>query len=455
MNDKPALQASFLSPTMRCVWGTVCVLIVLLLLAGAISIPFMYESQSIRYKFGIDKTLLRTGKVLGMIAAVLLLLQLLLSARFKLLDKIFGLNKLYFIHRVSAICIVVMAVLHPLFVFAPEDITSLPIELKFWPEIIGGILLLSICFITATGLWRKFLGLPFHLWWLAHRAATFTAVVMLFVHVLFASDSFEQGLPRLVVIIAAILYTLVFCWVKTKPFLLRKKPYSIQDITTPAQNTYALNLVPQHGNVFQYLPGQFGFITVNSETIAAEEHPFTISSAPTRPGALQFSIRSSGDWTKGLGRLKPGDTAVVDGPYGIFSHLAHAQGKEIIMIAGGIGITPMLSMLRYIADTQDKRKITLIWSNRTKADTVFEEEFKELEQTIPGLAMIDIFTQEHTESQDPARLDKRKLVALLKDCDRNAAVYICGPPLMMQELKRILIELGFRRKRIHTEEFAL
>ena len=81
-----------------------------LLLAGASSIPFVYDSPSIRYKFGMDKVFLRTGKILGMIAAVLMLIQLILSARITMLDRVFALNNLYTYHRINAVVIVLLSI---------------------------------------------------------------------------------------------------------------------------------------------------------------------------------------------------------------------------------------------------------------------------------------------------------------------------------------------------------
>ena len=430
-------------------------MLVSLLLAGAASIPFVFESQSIRYKLGWDKTLLRTGKMLGMMAATLLLLQLVLSARMKLLDRIFGLNTLYIAHRVNAVLIVIAALLHPLLVFAPEDITSLPLELKFWPEILGAMLLLAVWTITATGLWRRFLDLPFHFWRIAHRAATFTVVVLLFVHVLFVSDTFEHGLPRRIVLITAVAYAVVFCWVKLKSFLHARKPYVVASVTQAARNTYAVTLASRPGAIFHYLPGQFAFVSFQSNGLTAEEHPFTISSTPTRPDTLQFIIHCSGDWTGRIGHLRPGDTAIVDGPYGLFSHLARTRQQELVMIAGGIGITPMLSMLRYMADVNDPRKTTLVWSNRTWADKVYEEECSELALRLPGLKIIDLFTRQDPKQAAKRRLDRMKLENFLADCDRQAVVFICGPPTMMCEMRQIMLRIGFKRRFINTEAFAL
>jgi len=112
-----------------------------------------------------------------------------------------------------------------------------------------------------------------------------------------------------------------------------------------------------------YIPGQFAYVSFSTEKLTNEAHPFTLSSTPSRPGTLQFTIRMSGDWTKKLKTLQPGVSAFVQGPFGRFSHLYTQPNRPLILIAVGIGITPMLSMLRYLADQNDRRDITLLWSN--------------------------------------------------------------------------------------------
>ncbi len=448
-------QTGILPPGIRHVLGIVCVLLVLLLLAGAISIPFLFESQSIRYKTGFDKTLLRTGKVLGMTAATLLLLQLSLSARFKVLDRIFALNRLYGVHRVNAVAVTVLALFHPLFVFAPEDITSIPLELEYWPEALGAFLLVLILLITATGIWRLFLSFPFDRWWVFHRGAVSLAVVMLIVHVLFVSETFEEAEPRLLVFLAAGIYAIVLGWVKTKPVLRKKTPWTVTGVAPAGKDTYTIQVSPRDSGTIQYIPGQFAFISFQSGNVSSEEHPFTISSTPTRPGNLLFSIRCSGDWTGRISRLTPGDTAYIDGAYGHFSYLFHNPSDELIMIAGGIGITPMLSMLRHMVDSGKRRKTTLIWSNRTRDDIVYADEFKELEQQLSKLKLIHVLTRQEKGPDSGSRLNLDKLKKLLSEHSRKTPVFVCGPPIMMQDVKRWLIEIGFRRSVIFLEEFRL
>ncbi len=453
--ETPIGEAKILSSKTRFVLGGICLLILLLLLAGAISIPFVFDSPSLRYKLGFKKTLLRTGQIFGTVAATLLLLQLVLSARLKLLDRIFALNRLYIFHRVNAVAVGLLALLHPLLVFSTTDLSNIPVELKYWPEAVGGFLLLLLWLVIASGIWRLFLDIHFDRWWLFHRIATFLAAVLMVLHILFACEIFEQGLPRTGLFMISGVYILFLGWVKVKPLLRNKAPFLINSIARAGVDAYAVEFAPPQKTSFRYTPGQFAFITFRSKNLSSEEHPFTISSTPTRPENLLFTIRCSGDWTNQIGRLQPGEKAVLDGPYGQFSHLAAGLHCELVMIAGGIGITPMLSMLRYMADKNDERSITLIWSNRTRKDIVFADEFDELERNLKGLRVLHVFTRESKEAGGGGRLDEDQLDTLLQDCSRQSAVFICGPPVMMAEMRRILPKIGFSHNTIYWEKFGL
>ena len=151
----------------------------------AAGIPFWFESSTIHYKFGVDKTLLRTGKILGLLAGTLMLVQLVIAARSKFLDRIFTLNRLYSYHRVIAGIVAGLALVHPILIFAPEDPTTVPIDPEFWPEMTGLVLLFMLWAIMGTGFWRLFLQLPFEKWRLAHRIAAMAVGCVFLVHVLF------------------------------------------------------------------------------------------------------------------------------------------------------------------------------------------------------------------------------------------------------------------------------
>lgn len=422
------------------------------LLIGSTTIPFLYESSSMLYKFGIDKVLLRAGKVLGMLAALLILIQPVLSARLKFLDRIFALNSCIGFHRFTGNIICVLGLLHPIFILASEGMLMIPMELRYWPEFAGIFLLILLIGMVLSSTFRRSLNISFNHWRILHRSLTFLIVPLLFIHMLFVSETFEHGLPQTVVFCAAGLCALLLCSSQLKLFIIKRKPFSITTVTRVGAEAYLIEASSKAAPP-RYLPGQFGFIRITSSKISNEEHPFTIASSPMRSRSIQFIIRASGDWTRTIGNLSSCDHLIFEGPFGQFSHLLVPNSNEIIMVAGGIGITPMLAMLRYMADVKDNRLITLIWSNKTPQHIICADEFKELEENLRGLRIIHFFSRPVDGSAK--RLDGPLLKQILANDSKKAAVFICGPPQMTKSVRASLIHIGYHRSQIFMEYFNL
>jgi predicted ferric reductase len=428
------------------------------LLIGASTIALRTHPKEIAEYGTTAACLVTTGKIFGLLAAALVLIQFPLSAKLKAMDRVFGLHRLLLAHRALGLSAVVLASLHPLFVFAPKAKEIGALRLAIWPELLGAVLLIGLWIAVCTGLWREFLRLPYGIWYLFHRLGTFSAAVLVTIHVLNVSHDFEQGWPLYALIVVLALYVALFAWEKgIKQTILKKRMYAVTDITPAGKDTYAVALAPEDGEVFPYGPGQFAFVTFRSEALPLERHPWTISSTPTRPKNLIFTIKCSGDFTRLIGRLKPGDRAVVDGPYGLFSYPAHVRdpNEELVMVAGGVGVTPMLSMLRYMADTGDGRKTTLVWSNRTEADILYREELETMKGELPDLSIHNVLTRQRDFQGHTGRLDTAMLKELLSGCSREASVFVCGPPPMMDAACKVLRGIGFKAHFIHTERFSI
>ena len=454
--DNPVKPASL---PQRCLRATLIIGLILVLIGSAASLPFFFESASMWYKTGSDQALLRTGKVLGVIAACLLLLQLVLSARLRFMDRIFGLNNLILMHRFLGLTILGLVVIHPVLVQLADDMLFIPFQLRYWPEFSGLFLAVLIMGMVLGALWRIPLGIPYHWWRPGHRATAILAFIVLFTHVLNVSETFESGFPRQATFALAGISILFYAWVSARPWRNRGHPYCLTAVDKAGQEAYSLHIKPQGldpmrktSRGFQrYFPGQFAFVTVCSDHISKEEHPFTIASSPSRPDKLEFIIRNSGDWTQRIQNLRPGDQVFLDGPYGLFTHLRCPLDQELVMIAGGIGITPMLSILRYMADARDQRRITLVWSNKTREHIIYSEEIEDVQTRLPGLHIFHIFTA----PPGGRRLDQDQLAQLLSACSREAAAFICGPPQMLTTMHSALKSIGFSKRRIFMERFSL
>jgi predicted ferric reductase len=234
-----------LSPGIRYFLIASIIFLILLLTAGALSIPFLFESPSMWYKIGIDKGLLRAGKMLGIFAGMLLLLQLPLAGRLKLLDRLFALPGLVRQHRYHAWIIALMALLHPLCVSIPEDRLLIPLEMRYWPEWIGVALLSLIALQCVASHWRKRLKITFHTWMRCHRVAGVLAAALVIIHVLYVSETFEtEGLPRAAVLIAAGVFLLVLLWIRTG-WLWRSRPYTVARVDRMGVDCTCVELTPR------------------------------------------------------------------------------------------------------------------------------------------------------------------------------------------------------------------
>lgn len=183
-------------------------------LASAIGLPFVYESQTLWYKIGLDKTMLWAGQLSGMIALTLMFTQVLLAVGGPFLQKAFSLKNLMSWHRTGGVLIVFFALIHVFLILAPEGLANLPIGKKFWPEMVGSLLLWVLVAMVISSRYREKLKLNYKRWRAIHKPLGYLATFLVVIHVLYVSDSFEQALPRNILIVTFMLVVVRVVWVK-------------------------------------------------------------------------------------------------------------------------------------------------------------------------------------------------------------------------------------------------
>lgn len=181
----------------RVLLGTLVVLLAMALLAGGWSIPFQFESFSILYKFGKLKVYLRYGKVIGITVALLLLFQVLLASRLKILEQVFSVKILFILHRINGFIITCLVAVHPVLIKASENFIPYTFGKKYYPEFVGIVLIFVLLTVSVAAIFRNFFKMPYVRWRFLHRLGATLILIILPAHVLFVSDTFKSGgLPR-------------------------------------------------------------------------------------------------------------------------------------------------------------------------------------------------------------------------------------------------------------------
>jgi len=202
--------------------------------------------------------------------------------------------------------------------------------------------------------------------------------------------------------------------------------------------------------LFNYSPGQFMFITIKSGEKKLKKH-FTISTSPTED-FLEFTKKLTGhDFSNALDKLKKGDWIEIDGPYGNFTF--RGEFPKIGMLTGGIGITPLRSMIKYCTDIKNKSQIVLLYSNRFKKDVIFKDEFEDLQEQNSNLKIVlTLSSQKNNWKGYSRRIDKEMIFREIPDL-KERIFFTCGPPGLVTGMEKLLQELDIDEKNIRKEKF--
>jgi len=247
-------------------------------------------------------------------------------------------------------------------------------------------------------------------------------------------------------------------WVRLiKPILLLRRPYAVEQVIQERGNAWTLAVRPVGHAGTRFMPGQFAWLTAWQSPFADAEHPFSFSSNAGQPERVAFTIKELGNFTRTIKDIKPGQRVYLDGPFGAFSVDRHPGAQGYVFVAGGIGITPIMSMLRTLGDRDERRPLLLIYANNTWEDITFREEIDALQQQL-NLRVVHVLRDPPEGWQGEQGYVSRDLLArhLPPERKRNAyEVFICGPKPMMDNVERALVELGVYLGDMHSERFDL
>jgi len=248
--------------------------------------------------------------------------------------------------------------------------------------------------------------------------------------------------------------------VMTTPSLYEDKIWRVLKTEPENHNITSLCLEGDDERLKKRRAGQWASIRVLREDGWSEPHPFTIACAP-QDEILLFTIKKAGTFTASISDLRPGTEVKVEGPFGVFCRDIEKRA-EIALIAGGIGITPFLSVIRRMRNIRAKNTVNLFWTNKTIEDLFAAHE---LNETTRGLNCKVIYTiSREKDAEKYFQNDYPRVLFLSGHITRevlaehlqlpDTSFYLCGPPRMQESILNELEACGVDPDSVNREQFT-
>jgi ferredoxin-NADP reductase len=235
--------------------------------------------------------------------------------------------------------------------------------------------------------------------------------------------------------------------------------YSVLDAQYITPTVLSLKLQLSEGErLFTFQPGQYAGISYRRGFRPSAVRCFSIVSSPTEQGVLRFGIRVGGHFTHALTKLKPGDAINVTGPFGSFV-FDTARHQRAVLLAGGIGITPFVSMARFAATIEAQNSLTIVHSIRNQDDAPFADELHSLTHGAHNLRVLYTVSDGPTDKLQSkqiyrGRISPETLHDAVSGDYRGVTFFICGPPPFMKSVTAMLQKQGVANNNIITEAFG-
>ncbi len=393
------------------------------------------------------------GVALGFMALAMMSLQFMVTGRFRWVAGMFGADAKLQLHRFAGIAAGCLILGHVAFLLIsnPENISYFDPRENLPRALALIAALTSLTLILVTSNWRLPLGLCYERWLLIHGLLSLFVVFIGLVHILqvgfYVSTRGQQVLWSLATAIAMgfLLHVRL-----VKPWQLARRPYKVNRIECELEGVWTMVVQANGHEGMRFKSGQFAWISVKKTPFTLQKNPYSFSSSDSAFGELAFTIKEEGDFGAGIKRLNPGAPVYLEGPYGVFTLSEDATGA--FFVAGGIGITPIMSMLRSLRDRRDRRPLVLIYGNSDIDGIVFREELETLQQVL-NLEVTHVLEDPPADWQGETGYIDADLMEKHRLCREGCEYFVCAPGVLMDVVETTIAGWGVPTRRIKSERF--
>lgn len=395
---------------------------------------------------------------LGFIGLAMMGLQFILTGRFQWVAGTLGFDLMLQFHRQIGLVAFLMILAHPaILIIADSQYLSFFDPRENLPRafalvsVVGALVLLIV-----TTLWRQALHISYEWWRAAHGVLALFIVFVGVVHILqvgfYIAELWKQSIW--VVATGAAMAMLINTRV-IRPWQMSSRPWRVAEVRQERGESWSLRFEPVGHPGIRFRPGQFGWLILGDSPWTMRQHPFSFSSSAGQPGSLEMTIKELGDFTNTIGQTSVDTTAYIEGPFGAFVP-DESPERGMVCIAGGVGVTPIMSMLRTLADQNDPRPITLIYGNGEREQILFHEELEELKQQLHLRIVYVLSRPDEAWDGLEGRLTPDVIGSYLPlATDSGHEYFVCGPEGMMDAVEPYLAEHGVPLADIYAERFQI
>jgi predicted ferric reductase len=400
------------------------------------------------------------GMLCGLGGGYMILLQFLFVGRMPWLEQTFGLDQLTRLHKDNGKRGIVFIILHVILItFGYALITHQGVIAQFFDllknyEDVFNALLGFVLFLIVVGVSLSIvrLRLKYESWYFVHLFV-YAAMAFSFGHQfsigsdLLASKFFYGYWAALYILIFG--NHLYFRFIRPI-YRFHIHRFIVEQIKRETDQAVSLIIGGKNLRDFPIKAGQFMLLRFFTKGRWWQSHPFSMSMMPDG-NHLRVTVKELGDFTNDVKDIPIGTKVFIDGPYGVFTS-ANSSRNKILMIAGGIGITPIRSLVEDLAE--QKKDIVLLYGNRSEKDIAFAEELTRLADAHKSFKMVNILSDQPDFLGEKGIIDVEKIKRLVPDL-LEREIFLCGPVLMMDAIVSTLRSLGVSEELIHYEKFAL
>lgn len=394
------------------------------------------------------------GRWMGIVMAFSILIELLLMARIPAIENNFDVDDMSHVHRWNGYVLVYSIIAHVVFLtvgYAWQQDNGfigqfIALNTDFEDVLLAtiGSILFFVIAISSVRAARK--AVRYETWYYLHLIA-YIAVGLTFLHQINSgSDLITQDWLRWYWIA---LYTILFVLLGYYRFMrqlvyMLRFGFTVASVQQDAKDIYSIYVMGKGLTNFKFQAGQYATWRFLAKGYWGQSHPFSISSPP---GAATLRITfkaTSGDFSQSLKNIPKGTRVLIDGPRGAFT-ASRARCDNVLLLAGGIGVAPMIAMLAQLA--KKHKKVALIYCVRLRQELAFAADIRHLQQTYPNITCVV------HESSTAGRLTASQALHYVQNDLQGTSVMLCGPSGMADCLKTDLLAQGVPERNIIAEQF--